>query len=42
VECLGGCGWAPVVSVDHRYLEHFTPDDATSVVTDLRAREATH
>ena len=25
VECLGGCGWAPVVAVDERYREHFTP-----------------
>ena len=36
VECLGGCGWGPVVSVDHRYLEHFTAADATTVVADLR------
>ena len=42
VECLGGCGWGPVVSVDHRYLEHFTPDDAKTVVADLRSREGAH
>ncbi len=40
VECLGGCGWAPVVSVDHRYLEHFQPGDAAQVVADLRAAPA--
>jgi NADH-quinone oxidoreductase E subunit len=38
VECLGGCGWGPVVSVDHRYLEHFTPDDAKGVVAGLRGK----
>jgi NADH-quinone oxidoreductase subunit E len=42
VECLGGCGWGPVVSVDHRYLEHFTPDDAKAVVADLRTAKAAH
>ena len=42
VECLGGCGWGPVVSVDHRYLEHFTAADACAVVADLRSREGGH
>ena len=42
VECLGGCGWGPVVSVDHRYLEHFTADDAKTVVAGLRSREGGH
>ena len=42
VECLGGCGWGPVVSVDHRYLEHFTPDDARTVVAGLRSGEGGH
>ena len=42
VECLGGCGWGPVVSVDHRYLEHFTADDARTVVAELRSREGGH
>jgi len=42
VECLGGCGWAPVVSVDHRYHEHFTPDDAKAVVDRLRAEAPGH
>ncbi len=26
VECYGGCGWGPVVSVDERYHEPFAPD----------------
>ena len=27
VECLGGCGYAPVVAVDHRYRQPVRPDD---------------
>jgi NADH:ubiquinone oxidoreductase subunit E len=25
IECAGGCGWAPVVVVDHRYREPVRP-----------------
>ena len=42
VECLGGCGWGPVVSVDHRYREHFTPDDARTVIAELRSSAGGH
>jgi NADH-quinone oxidoreductase subunit E len=42
VECLGGCGWAPVVSVDHRYREHFRPEDAKAVIAELRGAEGAH
>jgi NADH-quinone oxidoreductase E subunit len=38
VECLGGCGWAPVVAVDERFHEHFTPEDAAPLVAEVRAR----
>ena len=27
VECAGGCGWATVVAVDHRYREPVKPED---------------
>jgi NADH-quinone oxidoreductase subunit E len=36
VECYGGCGWGPVVSVDERYHEPFTPDDAPGLIARLR------
>ncbi len=36
VECLGGCGYAPVVAVDCRYRQHFRPEDAAAVVEELR------
>jgi NADH-quinone oxidoreductase E subunit len=35
-ECLGGCGWAPVVAVDYRYREPVKPDDVPGIVEELR------
>jgi NADH-quinone oxidoreductase subunit E len=37
VECLGGCGYAPVVSVDNRYRHPFRPEDVPLLVEELRA-----
>jgi NADH-quinone oxidoreductase subunit E len=37
VECLGGCGWATVVAVDHAYRLHVTPENAGSIVEELRS-----
>ena len=36
VECLGGCGYATVVAVDHRYHQHVKPDDVPEIVKELR------
>jgi len=36
VECLGGCGYAPVVAVDSRYRHHVTPEDAAAIVEEIR------
>jgi len=36
VECLGGCGYATVVAVDHRYHQHVKPDDVPEIVRGLR------
>ncbi len=36
VECLGGCGYAPVVSVDNRYRQHVRPEDAPAILEELR------
>jgi NADH-quinone oxidoreductase subunit E len=36
VECLGGCGYAPVVAVDSRYHQNVTPEDAAGIVEELR------
>ena len=37
VECLGGCGYAPVVSIDERYRHNVRPEDAATIVEELRA-----
>ena len=37
VECLGGCGYAPVVSIDERYRHNVRPEDAAAIVEELRA-----
>ena len=36
VECVGGCGYATVVAVDHRYREPVKPDDVPGIVEELR------
>jgi NADH-quinone oxidoreductase subunit E len=36
VECLGGCGWATIVAVDHRYRTHVMPDGVPAIVQELR------
>jgi NADH-quinone oxidoreductase subunit E len=36
IECAGGCGWGPVVAVDHRYHEPVRPDDVAAIVEELR------
>src|SRR5687767_12413442 len=36
LECAGGCGWATVVSVDHRYREPVRPEQVPAIVQELR------
>jgi NADH-quinone oxidoreductase subunit E len=35
-ECLGGCGWATIVSIDHHYRTHVQPDHVPAIVEELR------
>jgi NADH-quinone oxidoreductase E subunit len=35
IECAGGCGYAPVVVVDHRYREPTRPEDVAGIVAEL-------
>ncbi|MEP6909423.1 MAG: NADH-quinone oxidoreductase subunit NuoE [Actinomycetota bacterium] len=35
IECAGGCGYAPVVVVDHRYREPTRPEDVPAIVGEL-------
>ena len=37
VECLGGCGYATVVVVDHRYRQEVKPEDVPAIVRELGA-----
>ena len=37
VECLGGCGYATVVAVDHRYRHNVKPEDVAEIVEGLDA-----
>jgi NADH-quinone oxidoreductase subunit E len=36
IECLGGCGWATVVSIDNRHRLRVQPDDVPAIVEELR------
>jgi NADH-quinone oxidoreductase E subunit len=36
IECLGGCGWATVVAVDHHYRLHVAAADVPAIVEELR------
>jgi NADH-quinone oxidoreductase subunit E len=36
VECLGGCGYATVVSVDNRYRQFVKAADVAAIVEDVR------
>jgi NADH-quinone oxidoreductase E subunit len=38
IECAGGCGYAPVVVVDHRFREPVRPDQVPAIVEELRGR----
>jgi NADH-quinone oxidoreductase E subunit len=37
IECLGGCGWATIVAVDHHYRTHVQPGDVPEIVQELRS-----
>jgi NADH-quinone oxidoreductase subunit E len=36
VECLGGCGWATIVAVDHKYRTQVKPADVPAIVREVR------
>jgi NADH-quinone oxidoreductase subunit E len=38
IECLGGCGWGTVVSVDHEYRLHVKTEDVPMIVDETRSR----
>jgi NADH-quinone oxidoreductase E subunit len=36
IECLGGCGWATVVAVDHHYRLHVDAEAVPAIVEELK------
>jgi NADH-quinone oxidoreductase subunit E len=35
IECLGGCGWGTVVSIDHHYRTYVNADGVSAIVEEL-------
>ena len=42
IECLGGCGGAPMMQVDHRFEENLTPERIDAIIDRLRKEPAVH
>jgi NADH-quinone oxidoreductase subunit E len=42
VECLGGCGGAPTMQVDHHFQENLTPERVDQILGALREAPAPH
>src|SRR5437870_9938074 len=42
IECLGACGGAPMMQVDHRFEENLTPERIDAIVQGLRKEPAPH
>jgi NADH-quinone oxidoreductase subunit E len=42
VECLGGCGGAPTMQVDHHFAENLTPDRVDQILGALREAPTPH
>ncbi len=42
VECLGGCGGAPTMQVDHHFEENLTPESVDQILGALRSEPTPH
>lgn len=42
IECLGACGGAPMMQVDHRFEESLTPERIDAIIERLRQEPAPH
>ena len=42
IECLGACGGAPMMQVDHRFEENLTPERVDAIIDRLRREPAAH
>lgn len=41
VECLGACGYAPMMQLGKTYSEHLTPQKIDEIIQDLRSKNET-
>ncbi|HEX3606571.1 MAG TPA: NADH-quinone oxidoreductase subunit NuoE [Candidatus Dormibacteraeota bacterium] len=42
IECLGACGGAPMMQVDHHFEENLTPERIDAILARVAAEPATH
>ena len=42
IECLGACGGAPMMQVDHRFEENLTPERIDAIIQRLRTEPSPH
>ena len=42
IECLGACGGAPMMQVDHQFEENLTPERIDAIIQRLRTEPAPH
>jgi len=42
IECLGGCGYAPMMQIDHHFHEHLTPDRIDHILATVGTQPAPH
>jgi NADH-quinone oxidoreductase subunit E len=42
IECLGGCGYAPMMQIDHHFHENLTPDRIDSILERVAGEPGPH
>jgi len=42
IECLGGCGYAPMMQIDHHFHEHLTPDKIDHILETVARQPGPH
>jgi NADH-quinone oxidoreductase subunit E len=42
IECLGACGYAPMMQIDHRFHEHLTPERIDAILERVAAEPGHH
>jgi NADH-quinone oxidoreductase subunit E len=42
VECLGACGYAPMMQLGKNYREHLTKENVDTIIEECRSKAATN